>query len=455
MKKYGINILAGLFYCLLLNPCLAGEPLALGQAVRKALSYSPYLKAMEAGEQIAKEKVGEAKAMKAPKINIGISDSRLNSPMMTFGAKLNQGQIEMADFNPSRLNTPDYVNNFQIGAQVLLPVYLGGMDVHAVKSAQTNVDAARFDVSNAGEEIILRTIEAYLNVMMAGESVDVARKACEASFESVRNAQDAIDAQKAVASDLLQAKVRHSANEETLLRMRNQLSLALEGLSTMMGVASASDYDLTLPFMKQECLYCSEDPATLLRKALLQRPDFQKLRKQIEALKSAEKMFRGADRPKFFLGAGTEHNTDRIGGQGRSNNIVFGKIDWNVADGGEATHKTAGARKQTNQLKMMADALQDQIRFQIREAVTNINNSLERIRVTSEAVEQSKESLRIIRDRYNAGIAIMIDLLGAETSLQSHQMNHIKALYDYALGRAKLKMALGELTLEHCQILND
>ncbi|HNW36694.1 MAG TPA: TolC family protein, partial [Candidatus Ozemobacteraceae bacterium] len=96
----------------------------------------------------------------------------------------------------------------------------------------------------------------------------------------------------------------------------------------------------------------------------------------------------------------------------------------------------------------------DGIHLQIREAVTGINNALERIRVSREAIENSAESLRILRDRYSAGLAIMSDLLGAETGLMSHRMNYLKAVYDYSISRARLKMALGELTLERCALLH-
>ncbi|MBI3039603.1 hypothetical protein HYY75_11270 [bacterium] len=47
------------------------------------------------------------------------------------------------------------------------------------------------------------------------------------------------------------------------------------------------------------------------------------------------------------------------------------------------------------------------------------------------------------------------DVLRAETSLLNHQMNHLKALYDHSIGKARLKLALGELTLEHCEILRE
>lgn len=431
----------------------ASESLPVAVAVQKALAYSPFLQAMKAGEAVADARIGEARAMKAPKVTLGVSDTRLDSPMLAFGARLNQGRIAAADFDPGRLNDPSAVNNLQIGAQVVLPIYLGGMDSHAVGAARQGLEAARLDTVRSTEDVVFRAIETYLNVVLARESVKVAEKACELSGESLRNAQDAVEAMRSVQSDLLQARVHNSENEESLLRMRNQHALALEGLATIMGVPSAAGFDLDMPFLDQECSLCQEDPRVLLDAALRQRPDFLKVARQKEASRHMERLSRGITRPRVVVGAAAEQNRDGLSGDGHGNSMVFARIDWNLADGGEAGSKARGARLQQDQLGRMEAALADQIHLEIREAITNINNALERIRVSREAVQQGEESLRILRDRYAAGLAIMSDLLGSETSLQSHRMSHLKALYDYSLSRARLKMALGELDQEHCDLL--
>lgn len=434
-------------------PAVGAEELSISEAVNRALAYSPMLKAMQASEGAAREKVGEARSMKGVRVNLAVEEARLDSPMMAFGARLNQGRIAQSDFDPRRLNDPSAINNLRLGAQVALPLHLGGMDRHAAAAAREGVKAAGQATERTREEIIFRTIEAYLGVMLARESVAVAEKALESSAESLRNASAAYNAQRVVYSDLLQAQVHHTGNEETLLRQRNQLRLAQEVLATMMGVPSAQEANLTMPFLQQACIACGEDPQVLLEQALAQRPDYLGLARQVEALGHQERMVRGMVRPHVVVGAAAEQNREDLDGGGKGNSMVFARVDWNVADGGESRHKARGLQQETAGLRDRLGAMKDQIFLEIRSAVTTINNALERIRVSASAVEQSQESLRILRDRYSSGLAIMSDILGAETSLSTHRMNHVQALYDYALSKARLKMALGELTPEHCEIL--
>lgn len=432
---------------------VGAEELPISQAVAMALEYSPFLKAMTAGTQAAQAKIGEAQAMKRAKVSLGVSESHLNSPMMAFGAKLNQQRITAADFDPARLNDPDYTGNLQLGVQLMQPLYLGGMDKHAVAAARQGASAQELDAEQAVQDVIFRTVEAYLNVVLARESVSVAAKAVEASRESVRNTTAAFDAMQSVQSDVFQAQVHHSQNEETLLRMQNQYQLAREGLATILGIPSADGFHLNMPFLEQACQTCQEEPQQLLKDALADRSDYRKLSRQQTAIHHQEKMARGAVRPQVAIGTRVEHNRRDFSRNGHDNALFFARMDWNIGDGGEARYKAQGARWQAAQLGEMIRAKEDQIRLEIREAVTNINNALERIRVSERAIKHSEESLRILRDRYVVGLAIVSELLGAETSLLSHKMNHLKALYDYSISRARLKVALGDLTVEKCDIL--
>lgn len=436
------------------RPGLAGEPLSIARAVEMAVEYSPLLKAMTAGERAAREQVGAAQAMSRPKISLSATDSRLNSPLRVFGTKLEQQRVTMADFDPNRLNHPDYENNLQVGMQILQPLSLGGIDRHAVAAARQGEQASRLDTELAKQQTIFRTIEAYLQVVLARESVAVAEKAVEASRESVRNASAAFEAMQAVEADLLQAKVHHAQNEETLLRYHNQYRLAREGLATMLGVPSADGFDLTMPFLEQVCETCQQDPQDLLKEALANRPDYLKLERDYQALLHRERMARGKTRPHLAVGAQFEHNRRDLSQDGHGHTMVFARADWNLVDGGEARHQASEARSQAERLAKMREATADRIFLEIREAVFTINNALTRIQVSREAIRQSEEALRILRHRYVAGLAIVSDLLGAETSLLSHRMNHLQALYDYSISRARLKLALGELTVEKCALLH-
>ena len=62
------------------------------------------------------------------------------------------------------------------------------------------------------------------------------------------------------------------------------------------------------------------------------------------------------------------------------------------------------------------------------------------------AMDQSAESLRILKNRYGAGLANITDLLRAEDAERQSQSNYWHAVYGNAMAYAELLYATGTLT---------
>jgi outer membrane protein TolC len=62
------------------------------------------------------------------------------------------------------------------------------------------------------------------------------------------------------------------------------------------------------------------------------------------------------------------------------------------------------------------------------------------------AMDQSAESLRILKNRYSAGLATITDLLRAEDAERQSQSNYWHAVYGNAMAYAELLYATGTLT---------
>jgi outer membrane protein TolC len=70
----------------------------------------------------------------------------------------------------------------------------------------------------------------------------------------------------------------------------------------------------------------------------------------------------------------------------------------------------------------------------------------ERIEVATAAVAQAEESLRITKNRYEAGLATVTDLLRNETALMQAKTRRLAAVYDQRVAAASLELATGILS---------
>ena len=106
------------------EPC--AEPLALEQAVTRALTKSPAVAAAEKGLKGAEAREEESLSALMPRIDFAESYMRSDQPVSVFGSKLNQRNFTQADFAIDRLNNPDSTDNWQTKFSVTQPLFRGG-----------------------------------------------------------------------------------------------------------------------------------------------------------------------------------------------------------------------------------------------------------------------------------------------------------------------------------------
>ena len=88
------------------------------------------------------------------------------------------------------------------------------------------------------------------------------------------------------------------------------------------------------------------------------------------------------------------------------------------------------------------------VRLQVREAFLNLSAARARVDVSRESASQAQESLRILQNRYETGLATITDLLRAETMRTSTEKSFLNAIFDCRIAFAALELATGELSPE-------
>jgi outer membrane protein TolC len=102
----------------------------------------------------------------------------------------------------------------------------------------------------------------------------------------------------------------------------------------------------------------------------------------------------------------------------------------------------------------MQDHLAQAVRLQVQKAYLDLETAGQRIEVSQQATRQAEESLRIIRNRYEAGLTTVTDLLRAETAVTQARTNFLRALFDQRVSAANLELQTGRLSTAS-QILRD
>ena len=108
----------------------------------------------------------------------------------------------------------------------------------------------------------------------------------------------------------------------------------------------------------------------------------------------------------------------------------------------QLAQQTAAKQKIDAQLS----ASQQHVRLEVSQAHIHRRTAQLSLETAQAALDQSAESLRILKNRYGAGLANITDLLRAEDAERQSQSNYWHAVYGNAMAYAELLYATGILT---------
>jgi outer membrane protein TolC len=125
---------------------------------------------------------------------------------------------------------------------------------------------------------------------------------------------------------------------------------------------------------------------------------------------------------------------------------VGATLNFNLFDGGAKIARLKESKARELQAQALETQMASAVRLQVREAYSNLATARKRLGVVKDASSQAMESLRIMQNRYEEGLATITDLLRAETAKTAAEKNALNAVFDYRLSYAALELATGELS---------
>ena len=418
-------------------------PVSLTQAVNIALKNNPTVHAASAYADAAQRAIDAAKAGYLPQLNFSEGVTRGNNPVYVFGTLLTQRQFTAANFDLGFLNTPPPVDNFRTQFSASMPLYDFGRTSGRVKNARIQARGVREVASRTDQSVVFDVINAYLNGLLAREQVRVAKAAVAMAQADLDRASAREQQGLAVASDVLSAQAQLAQAKENLIRAQNGVAISQAALNVAMGVPEDT---ATQTQGKLAAVQVSiGDLASLQQQALKQRPDYHEAQLQTEKAENSVSLARKEYLPRIDMMGSWEQDNQTFASRGGNNWVAGATLTFNIFNGGARRAQVAESKAYQRRAEAMRSQMESAVRLQVREAYLNLNAARQRVEVSRDSAAQAAESLRILQNRYDAGLVTIMDVLRAETMRTSAQNNHLNAVYDYRLAFAALELATGDL----------
>ena len=428
--------------------CVAGAtadaqaPLTIRQAIQQALKQNPDADMARAGTQEAKAGAALARMQLIPQLGFTEDMSRGNDPVYVFGTKLRQQRFAMADFDLNALNRPNPVGNFATrlsGSWMAFDSFRTQKTIHSADLMQTSASTA---AKAMDQKIVFDVVQAYQGVLYAQRQVEVAQHELETAQALLSSVDDRVKAGLAVESDRMSAQVNESASRQALIAAQGGLDLAWAQLRVAVGAPDLAQSNLQPIEPKQfPDAPLDEQFAT----AAKTRPDLAALRQAESAQATAVSAAKLSYGPHVSAYGSWEDDHSSFTGSGGHNWVAGVQIGIDLLP---FSKRAQLARETATKARVDAqvNSYQQQVRLQVSQAHIQLRTARQSLDTAKAAVDQSTESLRILKNRYSAGLATITDLLRGEDAERQAQANYWSAVYGNAAAYAGVLFATGTLT---------
>jgi outer membrane protein len=240
--------------------------------------------------------------------------------------------------------------------------------------------------------------------------------------------------------DVTFAKVNLSDAQMLQLNAKNEVRATFADLAQTMGQSNVREYQLV-----EEAMPGPLPPAPdgLVSEALMDRPDVAALRFERDSAVGFSQAERLLSRPSIsavtslgVIPAHASQLSDRYAAAGFNVNIP-------IFNGGlySARRKEAQFRAEAS-----AERLQDvsnNVSRDVTVAWLRANTAFQRIALSNEMLNQSKQSLELAQARYDLGLSSIVELSQAQLNETSAEITNASATYEYQLQRAILDYQTG------------
>ena len=310
---------------------------------------------------------------------------------------------------------------------------------HSYQSSRRQLDAARLTYQDMRDLVIRQAAGFYLDGQAAAAEVEAAEARVVTSRALEKLAQDQHTAGLATGVDVLRAQVQLQRDQQTLLVARDSYQTALLVLQRFLGLQPGAPLALSDRLEFRSFPPPEAEPA--LRTALEARADYRSLLAQREALVELLRASRARYLPKLSIN-GDYGPFGRNFGQMPAIGQIEGTVSFTLFD-----RDRTGEQREISSRLQRVDAqigdLERGIEQDLRKALLDLDSAAQQVAVTQAGVELAANELKLSEDRFRSGVTDNIEVITAQSSLQSAQDDHISALALHADARMALARALG------------
>ena len=421
-------------------------PLTQDGAVDLALRHSLKVKASGAESRTMESMRREALAPFWPQLSANgyFADQRMAPNVYTSAGTTMARNYQVFDADQTR--------NANVTA--MYPLFSGGRDYYGYRAAARRADAGRHMVRATEIDVAMQARLDYLNVLRERENLRVTTELLRDIEERLRVTRETFEAGRVPRFYVLRDETELANVQQMHAMAQSRLDQSLVALKTTLGLDLASAVEL-IDRLEYRSVAVSIDEG--IREASARQPEILAAAKQREAAEAEVRAAHGNYYPQVSLSymydwgwtrsrawesqaEGTRMRGD--GSEGYSAGVV---VTLPVFDGFMRENALNTAKSKLERAVQAEGLARQQIAKDVNQAVLMLTAADKSVEASQRGLVQAEEEARVIRERFESGRGIQLEVLDAQVALTRARFNAVSALAEYQAAQAMWLRAIGRV----------
>jgi outer membrane protein TolC len=416
------------------------QSLTLDQAIALGVRGNLDVHAASATVDEARARQDGARAGWFPRVGLQEAWQRGNQPVYAFGSLLAQRRFTAADFAVDSLNHPDPISNFRAAVGVRQPIFDFLGTSARTQAASASASVAEADLRVASADTAVAIARAFGQVLANNAALRAADAAVAAATSARARAAARRDAGTVTQADLLSFEVHLAQMQGRRVQAESDATVARAAFNRLLNRPLDAQVDLV---DIADSATSDASPTTATSTAASQ-PDLVAASARVASAQAGIKSANGSWYPVVSAEGGWEWNGNTW--NDRASAWVVGvRADWSFSTGGAESASARAARAAYERAAAQQASAATGAQFNLLAATSAVNAARARVAIGDATAAQARESERIIRDRYDAGLSTVTDVLAAAQAILDAEALRGSSRADLAVALVALRRAQGTL----------
>ncbi len=411
--------------------------LTVDQAVETGLANNKALKISSYGLKGAEAKLNESSASRLPSLSVSAVYTRL-SEVDPFSIVTPFGKFDLA---------PSILNSYTTKLTLTQPIFTGFKLKSAVELADLGFQSAKEDYNKSKDEVVLNIKSAYWNLYKAKQFKTLLDENISQIKARLKDAKNLFDQGLLTRNDLLKLEVQLSDVMYRRADAENAVELSKIALNNTMGLPLGTETDISEKADLTDMAYLNLND--LITTASANRPELKAAGLRIKAGETGITMAKSGWYPQVAAVGNYNYSrpNQRIfptkdefkGTWDLSLSLSYNLWNWNAT-----SYQTEQAEAQLDQARDGFKSVEDLIILDVTQSYLSLKQSVSKVKISEQGVEQAQENYRLTSDRFKQGLALSADVIDAEVALLQAKTNYNNATVDCMVSLARLNRAIGK-----------